>query len=331
MSKPFGYDDIDKVATAYLQRDKFPTMIIDSDSEDDDTTLSDLSEDTSDSEESDSDSDDERDRRRKKKEKKKTALKKTLKKKRPAKVVDDDDEEDEKPIRRGKNPAQADKQKHEEVEGLIRQLNKMSIDDTEYGATYYKALKIDSDIAKVVRPPQINPPPPTASQQSTKPSYQSSGTFQRQAPPHMMNATSNGNNRGGCFGCGDPSHPIRYCPKINQLVEDGVLKRDAYSRSIQLSDGTYVQRLSEAETIIAAAERIQKEHAAKKVSPPSGQSFFYNAVEIPYDEDTDDEDNKSVFVVPRIVEVRDDEAVVMPAEQLRKGELSEESRIPENL
>ncbi|KII83146.1 hypothetical protein PLICRDRAFT_77662, partial [Plicaturopsis crispa FD-325 SS-3] len=155
MSKPFGYDDIDKVATAYLQRDKFPTMIIDSDSEDDDTTLSDLSEDTSDSEESDSDSDDERDRRRKKKEKKKTALKKTLKKKRPAKVVDDDDEEDEKPIRRGKNPAQADKQKHEEVEGLIRQLNKMSIDDTEYGATYYKALKIDSDIAKVVRPPQI--------------------------------------------------------------------------------------------------------------------------------------------------------------------------------
>lgn len=34
MSKPFGYDDVVKVATAYLQRDKFPNMIIDSDSDD---------------------------------------------------------------------------------------------------------------------------------------------------------------------------------------------------------------------------------------------------------------------------------------------------------
>lgn len=198
MSKPFGYDDVVKVATAYLRRDKFPTMIIDSDSDDDDTTLSDLSEDTSDSEDSDSDSDDEREQRKKRKEKKKSTLQKSAKKKCPLKAAaDDDDEEDEKPIRRSKGSAQVDKQKHEEVEGLIRQLNKMSIDDTEYGATYYKALKIDSDIAKVVRAPQISPPPPAP---ALKSSYQSSGNFQRQTPPHMINATSSSSNRNGSRG-----------------------------------------------------------------------------------------------------------------------------------
>ncbi|KII82650.1 hypothetical protein PLICRDRAFT_120490, partial [Plicaturopsis crispa FD-325 SS-3] len=151
MSTPFKYEEVEKVATAYLQRDKFPSMLIDSDSEDEDGTLSDLSDESSDSDSSDSDSDDERERRKKKKkEKLKSALKKSQKKKRTAK--DDGDEEDEKPAKR-RPSAHSEQKKHDKVEGLIKQLNRMNLDDADYGATYYKALKIDNDIQKVVRPP----------------------------------------------------------------------------------------------------------------------------------------------------------------------------------
>ncbi|KII90434.1 hypothetical protein PLICRDRAFT_107244, partial [Plicaturopsis crispa FD-325 SS-3] len=218
MSNPFKYDDIGKIAVAYLQRDKFPTMIIDSDESENDSNISDSSEDSTNSESSDVDSD--LDRKKKRKEKKKKRIPSP---KRKANKMADKLAAEKLAVQAEKEAMLADKlaaQKQDEVEGLIKQLNKMTVEDAEYGMTYYKAIKIDADIARCVKAP-ITVAPAMAPPRTSMAPYSARSTPQNNMPLP---------NQGQCFGCGEQGHSMSNCQKINELVAAGIVEREPGGR-----------------------------------------------------------------------------------------------------
>ncbi|KAF9455302.1 hypothetical protein BDZ94DRAFT_1327646 [Collybia nuda] len=142
----------------------------------------------------------------------------------------------------------------EGVEQLIKQLGQMSIDDPQYSLTYYKAIKMDADVAHCVQPPRIHPVQFQASPRinTYNPPTRSNYTH----PPPMMAPNNPNPFQGGpitCYGCGETGHGLRDCQPLQELIKSGVLVRDQTGR-IVYRDGTIVRR-ERGETIIQAASR----------------------------------------------------------------------------
>ncbi|EPQ50261.1 hypothetical protein GLOTRDRAFT_134130 [Gloeophyllum trabeum ATCC 11539] len=175
----------------------------------------------------------------------------------------------------------------DEVESLVKQLSRMSINDARYAGMYYRALKLDRDIVFAARPPYAgasdapalatNPLPPII------PAPRPRRAFQSQ--------TSDGEMI--CFGCGGTGHGLSSCPKILELLEKGVLKRDMRGKLV-MSDGSRIQR-TPTESIVNAVERqLARTHYVilDRYSPDNNVSNFLNA-----EYDSDSSDNE-VFVMP---------------------------------
>jgi hypothetical protein len=131
MSEPYDINTIRAAAETYFQRDKFPLMLVNAEE-----LGIDLGEDSS-SDESDgfdsSDEDSDRERRRRKK--------KYLHKK----------SHRGSPDRKLSSPkSNKFNGPKEEVEGLIKQLNSMSLEDPSYGHTYYKAISMDKNASRCI-------------------------------------------------------------------------------------------------------------------------------------------------------------------------------------
>ncbi|KIM71008.1 hypothetical protein PILCRDRAFT_17500 [Piloderma croceum F 1598] len=124
LSEPFSIGEIDTAAEAILQRDRFDTALDDSESEDGGSSGDESSNEGSDTSSSDSDSENEKKRKR-------------------SKI------KHETPRKRVVNGSR------KEVEGLIRQMSLLTQDDPNYGLAYYRAMKLDADISKVVNNPAI--------------------------------------------------------------------------------------------------------------------------------------------------------------------------------
>jgi len=121
-SVPYTIEQISAVAENYFKRNKFTEMVFnplkyqpdeDSDSE-------------SDNDSSDSDSDSDYISKRRKKHKKKREMRHSRK-----------SIEKDKPVHRYQGSEQ-------EIEGMIQQLNTMSLQDPKYGHLYYKVMKLDA-------------------------------------------------------------------------------------------------------------------------------------------------------------------------------------------
>jgi hypothetical protein len=125
---PWPIDYLDEVANTYFKRNKFPQRLGDLPLTERYARRDYETEEESDSE-SEDDSDDENYHRRHRTKKKKTKAKR---KTTPQTQILPDE-----PMRKISVP-------QEEVEGLIHQLNTMSLDDPKYGPLYYKAVKSDS-------------------------------------------------------------------------------------------------------------------------------------------------------------------------------------------
>jgi hypothetical protein len=129
----------------------------------------------------------------------------------------------------------------DDVEQLIKQLGKLSLDDPKYGLLYYRAIKMDTAVAQCIPPPatarvavrnsnafrppfpnQSAPPQPILSQSkaSTMPPLD--------ARPPMM-----------CYGCGNVGHGMHNCPALQEMLQNGTLKRDQGGR-ITFQDGSTV-------------------------------------------------------------------------------------------
>jgi hypothetical protein len=251
-------EEVSAAAEAVLQRDRFDRNFVDSDQEDRDETDSDVSENEADSEDEDSEVEL---RKLKKQTKKLKELAAARKAKRKAKIktyIDSDDEEPRiKKTNAPKNVAKPSESK--EVEELIQQLNSMSLNDPQYGYLYFKAIKIDKDVEKVVKRPYIGVP---QGNNSRSPVTAAPGQ-KRDIPPHMT--PQNPPAADGyiprpplkCFGCGELGHGISRCQQVDEMIGSGILSKDHGGRIVK-GDGTYIRRISQDETLVAAIEREKR-------------------------------------------------------------------------
>ncbi|KAJ7657459.1 hypothetical protein DFH06DRAFT_1131938 [Mycena polygramma] len=308
------------MAEAYFQRDKFSQMLlgtgpsIEAESSDDD------------SDSAASDTDDSTDDDSRKKRRKKLRAKKAKRRHRSRDLPSSS--------RTTTGKSRDTDPKATEVEGMIKQLNSMSLEDPAYPTTYFKVMSLDtSGIAKqCVRPPAIPRPPGRGPQYrapystsvpAVQPPYaaQAPQTYQTNLPPLAPQPPAatfpnnipvantgtppNGGypNRGepGCYGCNDQGHRIGNCPRLVELINRGLIQQDPNTRRYVMKDGAPIMRWR-GETLASAAERM----TANQTNPTpvvrshfvtlGGQvrAFYADQVE-PNDNETDVETDEEDF------------------------------------
>ena len=229
LSDPWPIEYVGQIAELHFKRDKFseklvhlPSLGIEIES-DYDSDESDL-----DSDSDDSEYEYERKVRKKKSSKKRKSKRKDRKLRLPRPVLE------EEPMRKIHPPP-------EEIEGIIEQLNTMSINDPKYGQLYFKAVSNDKTgiAAKCIRrspiqevgnkrqePPQhLNIVPASVVYPNNNKPRQTVNNQQSYRRPNY------------CYGCFDNDHTLRDCPEIAKLINKGVIKFDSQTRKYHLKDG----------------------------------------------------------------------------------------------
>ena len=121
------------------------------------------------------------------------------------------------------------------INELIKQMKGLNLDDEAYRVLFNKAIRMDPSWRYVLRAPAI---------------YQrDSRTFERDVPPHMNRVSQVFNQSGEdtrlinrrCFGCGKENHTINQCDKIQNKINQGVIRKDMNGRWMW-KDGTEVVR-----------------------------------------------------------------------------------------
>ena len=311
---PWTIEQTCTVAEAHFKRGKyserllqFPTHIAPVD----DTDYASESDSENEQYDSDSDSEYERPRRHRSNRKKKQRARKIgdkLKKKLETRQIEED-------------RSRTISAPQEEIEGIISKLNTMSIEDPMYGQLYYKAVKSDSTglITQCIyrKPLQENRssspsayaattnPPPSAYYPST-PSIQP--PFQRPAPASYPNSIPIGGQgplnasppqapfrTSYCFGCNDPQHMMRDCPKLAEMLKKGIVYIDA-NRKYYLRNGRRLFR-QYGESFVDCIKRMSSEENPSTVNfvtkgtRKSGEIYRNEPPTDEYWSDTDDHDD----------------------------------------
>jgi len=267
LSEPFSIGEIDTAAEAILQRDRFDTALDDSESDEGGSSGEESDSEGSGTSSSDSDSEYEKKRKRSRGKDKSS-------RKRSSDYLAVKQETPKKRVVNGSR---------KEVEGLIRQMSLLTQDDPNYGLAYYRAMKLDADVSKVVSEPILRPKNLLAQPQSNAASYQQ--TVQPYNPPYvsplatmnypppsnfpprnlMVNRTpapSMPPPRGSeivCYGCGEKGHGVLSCAGILNLLSSGQVAKDIGGRIVR-KDGSPIRRIN-GETIIQAFEREERPQA----------------------------------------------------------------------
>ena len=262
LTEAFPMSEVIKVVEKLFERNRFDFNLADSDSE---LPPWDANSDTSEEESASGDSDDEDHVRPA------SSSKHRKTRKRATYHSSDSDSEIDLPMRPSNKarksankttPAKETKKqgtnKHPEqddVEQLIRQLGKLSLDDPKYGLLYYRAIKLDTAVAQCVPPPTVNKRPSVTNHSYTQPQFSNSSPrpMLPPRPPTTMTQPPNARPPMICFGCGQTGHGIRTCTPLQEMLQQGTLMRDREGR-ITFRDGTVVRR-EQGETIIQAANR----------------------------------------------------------------------------
>ena len=274
---PFDVEDIDKVAKSLLERNRFDSRRIISETD----TEWNSSEDWQGSDTSSSSSDSEEEYERRKAimvKKRKFAQKKKERESRKV-AFKDATEAEESVVKRMKSPAPV--KKTSEVEDLIEQMSKLSIHDPTYSVLFYRAYQKDPMIGEIMMNPnerrqsaqrminrQTNESR-TAFVNHTPVAPPVSKTFnERPLPPHMN--TKPGNNvfqstppqhsEKRCYGCGGFGHSTFFCEKMSNLTSQGIVTKDSSGR-YTMANGTFIRRLSPDETLVDAVERLRPPQA----------------------------------------------------------------------
>ncbi|KAJ7772524.1 hypothetical protein DFH07DRAFT_733676, partial [Mycena maculata] len=234
MSTPYEISEVCAAAESYFKRDKFSMMLIGADRFGIES-MDETSDDDSSEEES---SEDESDRERRKRQKKKKLLKRKKRSTSTEALTDTKYDNIKKDV------------KSEEVEGMIRQLNSMSLDDPSYGAIYFKVLSMDTTGIAVKC---ITRTPRTAASPATYPnSVPLNGGAAYSRPPASQTYPRPDTPRSdSCYGCHDKEHRISDCPKLRELIQNGVIKRDEATRRLTWPDGTPIRRFRD-ESFVSA-------------------------------------------------------------------------------
>ena len=272
-TKPFPLDDVQKVAEQYFMRDRFATLVADSDNTDSDSESFESTDDENSSGSSDSESDY---KKKKKHAKSHTKTKRKMDYYRKKLQAVKEEKEDSRSKHEPESSSKKDP-KSSEIDDLIDQLQKMSVDNPAYGITYYKATKLDKNLIDCLKKPMVQTTP-------TVPTYQEKKKYKPgQAVFHLVQAlpatesnaipitepqayfaknqlfNPTGDDR--CFGCGGRGHPIRGCQKITELLNAGIVKRSQETGRLFMQDGTPIRKM-QTETLAQAAERMAEEQQA---------------------------------------------------------------------
>lgn len=266
LASPFGVDEINGAAEALLQRDRFDMNFAGSDEEDD-----------SDDEEGDSDESSDSESEDDLKTMRRRVRKRARFARRRASASDSEDSDDERDIRTSKRRSAKELKRkingkeEPEVESLIKQLNTMSIDDPGYAALVFRALKLDPDVLKVVRPPVFVSRPTIPNSPQFPRSMQNIPSFQPQTPPHMgagfqSSQTYSRNvpedDRDKCYGCGSRAHRMGTCRELQDMMARNILVRNEVGRYV-FGDGRPIRRIP-GETLVNAVEREMRDRAGMK-------------------------------------------------------------------
>ncbi|KAI0055250.1 hypothetical protein BV25DRAFT_1773499, partial [Artomyces pyxidatus] len=243
LDDPFPMDLIYNAAVKILARDRFDShTFIDRNREESEDASS-------------SDSEDERRRRARRR----TRRKSEKKNKKSVKFSSEIESESERYLRETAKqrlpPRNKETTSQEEIEDLIKQLGQMKLTDSNYGITYYRALKLDADIGKVVKAPlTVTPSLPIAAHSP------SPVPMKRDPPPHLSlteptrtYVPAPRREEMVCFGCGEKGHGLSNCAKLAELVTRGEVARDTSGRIAYL-DGSRIRRIGD-ESILAVVER----------------------------------------------------------------------------
>jgi hypothetical protein len=287
LSIPFTYREVTGAAEGLLQRDRFDSNVVDTESEDDDESeddrLFDSEDDTSDTEHESSS-----------KTKKGLKKKKLTKKRRRYTDTDDEDLTSKlDKVSKSTNSKRTVEGTQEEVEKIISKLNTMSVTDPSYAFVYFKAVKLDPDISKVVGAPASQA---ATYQHARGSSYHPTITpIQRQIPPHLapntyiaqplpppppMNRSSN------CYGCGKEGHNISACPGLGDYIARGVLTRGPNGRLV-FANGAPIRRYNN-ETLLQTVEREINTVQSHLVTVQDEDYGYYDVSDA---DDDDDDDN----------------------------------------
>ncbi|KAJ6608881.1 hypothetical protein B0H10DRAFT_1920769, partial [Mycena sp. CBHHK59/15] len=287
LTDPFSVEQVSEIAEAYFQRDKFSQMLLgtgpiqDTESTDDDSN-------SGGSEDDDSSEEEARRKRRKKMRVKKNKRRTRHKDVTGGRLLGKLRESDPKVT---------------EVEGMIKQLNSMSIEDPTYPSTYFKVMAMDATgIAKqCVRPPSMprsNPPPRAPPYRSPYTGAPGSGFPQSQQPNYQQAPPQNFSTHSpappanpGCYGCNEQGHRIGNCTKLQDLISKGLIQQDSTTRRYVLKDGSPIIRWR-GETLAGAAERL----ATQQTGAQPMRSHFVTLGGQIHPESNDDE--YTVYSVP---------------------------------
>src|ERR1700733_2834092 len=280
LSEPFSPDEIDTAAAAVLQRDRFDTAFDDSDSEadsSDDESSSGSDFDSS----SESESEDER-------EKRKRRAKKRVKTKDSKPYSSGKEDKYEMPKKRTVKGPQR------EVESLIKQMNLLTQDDPQYGIAYYRALKLDPDVSRIVAEPALRRPCDQRYRSQRRVNYQQPAPQQVRGPtiynsqpsPRMQPQPPPRGSEMTCYGCGEIGHGMGRCPSIADLIGKDILAKDSGGR-IVYKDGSTIRRLAN-ETYLQAYECEQREQRPK--------THLITIANESDDSDLDSDDNDEAFI-----------------------------------
>ena len=237
ITRPFTFDQIEKAAKSLLQADRFDRERMPSDDEEDSDEEEDLA--FSSDEEASVASDDDREGNQ---------ILKRLASRVAATAKDKHEDKDRKKKTEDKGKKEKDgvsktPKQEKEVADLIDKMSKMSISDPAYVTHYYRALCLDTRVEKILAPPaQATPARPGTSQ-----------SFRSQ-PPQVTGASPRYAQERRCFGCGDAKHIGAACPKLAELVQKGIIARDADGR-YAMKDGARIWRNTRDETLVDAAVR----------------------------------------------------------------------------
>ncbi|KAJ7746658.1 hypothetical protein B0H16DRAFT_1889061 [Mycena metata] len=260
--KQYTMAEINEAGEWYFRRNRAETMVLnaaDYDIEDDGG----YNEPTTDEEDSEASSDEDdfatylRKRKEKNKAKKEKAKRKTTA---PSKMPEYVEERTKKSV--GST---------EEVTGLIRQLNKMSLDDPEYSPVYYAILAKDQtgNAAKCIKPPYIasvggnmggmTQQPPSGRRE---PAFMPANNVPQQSPATYPNnvplGTGDANVRPpsrNCYGCNGEGHRLNDCPEVRALLQEGIIIHDQADGRLKMKNGTPIQRMR-GEGVVQAARRL---------------------------------------------------------------------------
>lgn len=293
LEEPFEIDKVTKVAKALLQRNRFDN---DRNLLDDEDGYSSDSDDDEDSEDDSDDEDDERPLIRRRKVKSRSRERRN-------------ESAPKEPMVDAPLTKPATRSKTQEVEDLIQQMNRLSIHDPAYSVLYYRAYNLDPIIGDIMLKPlqrqqlsqriigsnsvMRSPPPNTNS--NLDPVHQ--------IPPHMKpggNAFQTAPQpfeERKCFGCGGVGHTMFFCPELRELLNKGVVTKDAAGKYI-MADGTFIRRMVYDEPLTTAIERlrpVQSNYIAVEVNPQRNTDNGSDSS----DDESGDEPLDEVFIATR--------------------------------